>query len=238
MEKRATEIKNGSEADKLVLPSVIERIHLGDRIGAISLLDEWASKNGYEQLLTKVLDPMLTLIGEEWRLTGEFTLAQAYIAAKVTEDTLRKITYLKKHPAKDLNQKGHVVIGNIEEDFHSLGRQMVGTFLRAEGWNVHDLGNDIPASAFIDKAQEVGARVIGASAMMMTTALNIKHLREEIDHRGLAGRIQLAVGGAVFHVCPGLAEEVGGDGTAANALGAPALFKRLWKRSLKKEAGV
>ena len=133
--------------------------------------------------------------------------------------------------------KGPVVIGNIEEDFHALGRRMVGTFLRAEGWIVHDLGNDVPATEFVDKALEVGARVIGVSAMMMTTARNVRKVRDEIDNRGLTGRIQLAVGGAVFRVCPGLAEEVGGDGTAPDALGAAGLFDRLWEESVRKEAG-
>lgn len=217
--------------------SLIERIRLGDRPGANALLDVWASEHGHERLLAEVLDPTLILIGEEWSSSETFTLAQMYVAAKVTEDVMSKIADRRKslsgHPPK-----GPVVIGNIEEDFHALGRRLVGTFLRAEGWIVHDLGNDVPAGVFVDKAQEVGARVIGVSAMMMTTARNIKRLRQEIDSRGLAGRIQLAVGGAIFRVCPGLAEEVGGDGTDSNALAAPGLFARLWEQSLRKETGV
>lgn len=218
--------------------SLIERIHLGDRVGANALLEAWASEYGYEHLLTEVLDPTLIRIGEEWCSSETFTLAQVYVAAKVTEDVLGKIAAQRKSPSEGQPPKGPVVIGNIEEDFHALGRRMVGTFLRTDGWIVHDLGNDVPAAVFVDKAQEVGARVIGVSAMMMTTARNIKRLREEVDHRGLAGRIQLAVGGAVFRVCPGLAEEVGGDGTASNALGAAGLFNRLWEQSVRKEAGA
>lgn len=218
--------------------SLIERIHLGDRVGANALLEAWASEYGYEHLLTEVLDPTLIRIGEEWCSSETFTLAQVYVAAKVTEDVLGKIAAQRKSPSEGQPPKGPAVIGNIEEDFHALGRRMVGTFLRTEGWIVHDLGNDVPAAVFVDKAQEVGARVIGVSAMMMTTARNIKRLREEVDHRGLAGRIQLAVGGAVFRVCPGLAEEVGGDGTASNALGAAGLFNRLWEQSVRKEAGA
>jgi len=145
---------------------------------------------------------------------------------------------MRINPSEGQSPKGTVVIGNIEEDFHALGRRMVGTFLRAEGWIVHDLGNDVPAKEFVDKALEVGARVIGVSAMMMTTALNIRRVRQEIDSRGLTGRIQLAVGGAVFCVSPGLVDEVGGDGTAANALAASGLFDRLWRESIGKEAGT
>lgn len=218
--------------------SLIEKIHHGDRMGANALLDAWAAEHGYERLLSEVLDPTLILIGEEWNSSETFTLAQVYVAAKVTEDVLSKIAARRKSPSEDQPPKGPVVIGNIEEDFHALGRRMVGTFLRAEGWIVHDLGNDVPAALFVDKAQELGARVIGVSAMMMTTARTIKSVREEIDSRCLTGLIQLAVGGAVFRVCPGLVEEVGGDGTAANALGAGELFDRLWEQSVRKETGV
>jgi len=216
--------------------SLIERIHLGDRVGANALLDAWASEHGYECLLAEVLDPALILIGEEWSSSETFTLAQAYVAAKVTQDMLDKISARRISSFGELPPKGSVVIGNIEGDFHALGRRMVGTFLRAEGWIVHDLGNDVPAAIFVDKAQEVGARVIGVSAMMMTTARNVRRVREEIDRRGLTGKIQLAAGGAVFRVCPGLAEEVGADGTASDALGAAGLFERLWKRSVSKES--
>jgi methanogenic corrinoid protein MtbC1 len=161
-----------------------------------------------------------------------------YVAAKVTEDVMDKVAHLFMLPGEGKPPKGPVVIGNSEDDFHALGRHLVGTFLRAEGWDVHDLGNDVSAAQFVDKAQEVGARVIGVSAMMLTTAIHIKKVREEIDRRGLTGLIQLAVGGSIFRVCPGLAEEVGADGTASNALGAAELFIRLGELSLKKETGA
>ena len=119
------------------------------------------------------------------------------------------------------------MIGNIEDDFHSLGRRIVGVFLTVAGWDVYDLGNDVTAEQFLGKALEVGACVIGASAMMQTTALNIRSLRELIDVRGLTDRIKLAVGGAVFNWRPELVAEVGGDGTTQNAIGADELFMRL-----------
>jgi methanogenic corrinoid protein MtbC1 len=216
--------------------ALIEQICLGDRAGANALLDTWGTEHGYERLLIDVLEPTLLLIGDEWRSSESFTLAQAYVAAKVAEDVITKIATLNRQEAETQRAKGPVVIGNIEEDFHALGRRMVGTFLRLDGWTVHDLGNDVSPAMFVDKAIEVGARVIGVSAMMLTTAHNIQQLRTEIDHRGLTGRIQLAVGGAVFLVCPGLVAEVGGDGTARTAIEATRLFDRLWEESVKKDA--
>ena len=95
------------------------------------------------------------------------------------------------------------VIGNIEDDFHALGRRMSAPpCVRTDGlFTIWAMTCCRPYSW--DKAIEVGARVIGASAMMLTTARNIRKLREEIDRRGLTGRIQLAVGGATFLISSG-----------------------------------
>ena len=98
-----------------------------------------------------------------------------------------------------------------------------------------DLGIDVEAKTFVDRAEMAGAKVIGVSAMTFDTAANIRGIRSEIDKRGLKGRIQLAVGGAVFRLRPELVEQVGGDGTAADALYAPALFARLWDQAVRKE---
>ncbi len=218
---------------------LLEAVLRADQVGANALLDAWAAEHGYGRLLIDVVEPMLEYIGRTYMDSQSVTLAQGYVAGMIAEDALNKIAAQKRRDqGADSPPKGPVVIGNIEEDFHSLGRRMLGTFLTAEGWIVHDLGNDVPASVFVDKAQEVGARVIGASAMMLTTARNIRQLREEIDRRGLTGRIQLAVGGAIFILCPELVQEVGGDGTSQNALGAARLFERLWQQSLDAEAGA
>lgn len=239
VKSKSGEFMENSKADvdesvEGIKKAVIEMIRHSDRDGAKSLLDEWGDRYGYGNLYYKVLDPVLTLIGKEWHDSESFSLAHAYVAAKVTEDALQKI--MEKNPASTLAASTRpVVIGNIEDDFHGLGRKMIGTFLRARGWTVYDLGNDVLPKDFVDKALEKGARVIGVSAMMMATARNILRLRKEIDQRGLNGKIQLAVGGAVFQVSPGLAEEVGGDGTASNVLEVPDLFEKLWKRSLNME---
>jgi methanogenic corrinoid protein MtbC1 len=63
--------------------------------------------------------------------------------------------------------------------------------------------------------------------MMLTTAENIRNVRQEMDRRGLSGRIKLAVGGAVFKMRPELVVEVGGDGTVASAVDAPRLMAQL-----------
>lgn len=209
---------------------LIGRIRLVDRAGALALLDGWAAEHGLEQVLEQVVDPLLARMGERWQGPDGFSVAQMFVAAKVTEDVLGRIASARRSAAAPVPSRGTVVIGNIEEDFHALGRRMLGTFLRADGWEVHDLGCDVPAGEFVDGAVRTGAAVIGVSAMTMGSARLIGGVRAELDRRGLGGRVALAVGGAVFRVCPGLVDEVGGDGTAASALGASELCARLQRR--------
>jgi len=85
---------------------------------------------------------------------------------------------------------------------------------------------------FVDKAEEVNAPIIAVSAMMYMTAMNIKKVREEIDNRGLKGKIMLAAGGAVFLQRPEVLEIVGGDGTSPNAIKAPKLMDQLLERAI------
>lgn len=210
--------------------SVMEAILEGDRELAGSLLDEYAISGGYRTALVEVLEPALEIIAARWD-EESISLAQGYVAGKVAEDMLLKILHEEKDSLARCGNGKTVVIGNIEDDYHSLGRKLVATFLRTAGWKVHDLGNDVSAEVFVDKALETGARIIAVSAMMYTTALNVRNVRHELDRRNLSGRIMLAVGGAVFRLRPQLAFEMGGDGTAATCFLAPQAFAELWERA-------
>jgi len=211
---------NPAELSRQLLTAMIN----SDRSVAAEIIKQaLAAGIDSRQVIAEILDPAIVRLGRMWEEEA-MSLAQNFVASKIAEDAL-----LLCLPESGVHQhiKGTVVIGNIEDDFHSLGRKTVGLFLSAAGWDVHDLGNDVPAEQFLEKAREVGACVIGASAMMQTTALNIRKLRDLIKAQGLSGRMKLAVGGAVFNWRPELVAEVGGDGSAQNAVGADELFMRL-----------
>lgn len=212
--------------------ALVKMIANVDRKGANRLIEEWGGEYGYDNLLVEVLGPALRKVGKMW-YGEEFSLAHGYVASKIAEDALKKFIQTKGEATSGSPRKGPVVLGNIEDDCHPLGRKIVATFLKVEGWAVHDLGIDVEAKIFVDEAIKVGAKVIGVSAMIFTTAENIRGVRSEIDERGLKGRIQLAVGGAAFRLRPGLVEQVGGDGTAVDALDAPVLFARLWNQAIQ-----
>jgi trimethylamine corrinoid protein len=92
---------------------------------------------------------------------------------------------------------GVIVIGTVEGDIHDIGKGIMVTMLRVHGYEVHDLGRDVPIEDFVKKAREVNADVIGSSAMMTTTQIGQKKLEEALKKAGLRDRVKTMVGGAV-----------------------------------------
>ncbi|MBN1241446.1 MAG: cobalamin-dependent protein [Spirochaetales bacterium] len=207
-----------------------------------AIVSEQLERHGAQAVLARVLGPVLASIGERWS-HDRISLAVAYVAGRVAEDAIEAIMAGAGADGEAIAGTGRIadpakvaVIGNAEDDYHGLGRRMVAAFLRVAGWNVVDLGYDVLPADFVDAALAGGARVIGVSAMMLTNAENIRRVREEIERRNLSGRLKLAVGGAVFVMRPELVAEVGGDGTSATAMEAPALFERLAAEAAEVEA--
>ena len=92
---------------------------------------------------------------------------------------------------------GIIVIGTVEGDIHDIGKGIMVTMLRVHGYEVHDLGRDVPIAEFVKKAKEVNADVIGSSAMMTTTQIGQKKLEEALKNAGMRAEVKTMVGGAV-----------------------------------------
>lgn len=120
---------------------------------------------------------------------------------------------------------GRVVIGTIEGDIHDIGKTLVGIMLSASGFQVYDLGVDVPITTFVEKAQEVKADIVGVSALLTTTMIRQKDVVEALDDAGMRPRVKVMVGGAP--VTSGWAEEIGADGYSENATAAVAIAKKL-----------
>jgi len=198
---------------------------------AVLAIEKEAARYGYPVVIEKLIDPVLKQAGDLWT-SGEISLAQSYVAGKIVEIILDNSMKHAIESGVIVPKRGTIVIGNIEDDFHVLGRRMVCSFLRLDGWTIVDLGNDVAASTFVNAAIEHNAPIIAVSAMMLTTALGIRAVRQELDQRMPGCHIQLAVGGAIFRARPELVAEVGADGTADSAMLAPHLMLRLWQRSV------
>ena len=206
-------------------------INEGEKDSAVQLLLEWSTQTSFKEVIFNVLEPMLTELGQLW-MRGNISLAHGYLSGKVAEEFYLMAAGDQEFNLSRTQHRGTVVLGNIEDDFHPLGRRLVNIYAQSAGWNIIDLGTDVTAERFIEKAIENKADIVAVSAMMFTTAKNIIKVRQELDKNSLSGKVMLAVGGAVFKLRPELVTEIGGDGTADTAIGAPNLFETLLKKKM------
>ena len=124
--------------------------------------------------------------------------------------------------------KGTVVIGVVEGDIHTLGKNLVRVMLAADGFTVHDLGRDVKVAHFVQAAAEHDADIIAMSALMTTTMGRMTDVIELLRHKEARGSHRVMVGGAP--ITQQFADEVGADGYAEDAHRAVALANRLLDR--------
>jgi methylmalonyl-CoA mutase cobalamin-binding domain/chain len=120
---------------------------------------------------------------------------------------------------------GKVVLATVQGDIHEIGKSLVGTILAASGFEVFDLGVDVPTSRIIAKAKEVDADIIGLSALLTTTMVKQKEVIDELDKLGMRSKIKVMVGGAP--VTRDWVQRIEADGYSEDAIGAVAVAKQL-----------
>ena len=122
-----------------------------------------------------------------------------------------------------------IVIGTVKGDLHDIGKNLVGMMLEGAGFEVIDAGIDTPAEKFVQVAKEKGAQVIGMSALLTTTMMQMKGTVEALQAAGLKGKVKTLVGGAP--VTDEFARQIGADGYAADAASAVNKVKEVLKIS-------
>jgi corrinoid protein of di/trimethylamine methyltransferase len=127
--------------------------------------------------------------------------------------------------------QGTIVLGTIQGDLHDLGKNIVKTMLQAAGFTVHDLGCDVSVRHFIEKAEELKADIIAASAILTTTMAYMPDLVDLLQEMGLREQFKVMLGGAP--VTPDFAKQAGADGYGENAGEAVSVAKRLMQQKLE-----
>ena len=164
----------------------------------------------------------MAVVGERFR-THEIFLPEVLLAARAMHAGLALLKPLLV--TQDVPSQGRVVIGTIRGDLHDIGKNLVGIMLQGAGFEVIDLGKDVPPARFVDTAVERQASVIGMSALLTTTMVGMKEVVRLLRERGLEGRIRTIVGGAP--VSAEFAREIGADAYAFDAASAVERVKSL-----------
>ena len=120
---------------------------------------------------------------------------------------------------------GKVVLCTVEGDIHEIGKTLVGTMLSATGFQVFDMGVDVPVMKVVEKAREVNADIVAMSALLTTTMVHQKDVIEALEDVGMRANVKVMVGGAP--VTQEWVKQIGADGYSEDAIGAARVAKQL-----------
>ena len=142
--------------------------------------------------ITEGLAKGMEVVGDKFE-NKEYFLPEMLLAAEAMYAGLELLLPLLKKEETEVKEK--VILGVVEGDIHDIGKNIVKAMLTAAGYEVIDLGVDVPASEFVEKALEEGATVIAMSTMMTPTLMSMKDVEEQLAKKGLKGKVKTLIGG-------------------------------------------
>jgi corrinoid protein of di/trimethylamine methyltransferase len=170
------------------------------------------------------LNPAMQIVGDKYE-TGEYFIPDLVMAAEAMKAAMAVFEPVLAERQEKREVLGTVVIGTVEGDIHEIGKSLVATMLAAAGFQVHDLGVDVPADKFVKQVQETGANVVGMSALLTTTMRNQGAVIEALKEAGLRDKVKVVIGGAP--ASPEWAEAIEADAYAENANEAVGVVRQL-----------
>lgn len=148
----------------------------------------------------------MMVIGEKFK-NNEVFVPEVLVAARAMNAGLAilepKLVEIGNEPV------GKAVVGTVKGDLHDIGKNLVTMMLKGAGFEICDMGVDVEPAAFVDKAEEIGADIIGMSALLTTTMPNMEAVIQELKNRGLRDKYIVMVGGAP--VTEAFAQQIGAD---------------------------
>lgn len=165
-------------------------------------------------IIEKGMSPGMKDVGEKFA-RYEIYLPEMMLAAEAWENAMKILEPKLFEAGIERKRAGRVVLGTVKGDVHSIGKNIVGAMLKMNGFEVFDLGIDVAASAFVTKAEETGADIIAASALMSTTMPQQKNIIEHLEARGARGKYRVLIGGG--STSQEWADSIGADGYGRTA---------------------
>ncbi len=184
-------------------------------IDNIGRLCEEAVKAGvpaYEVVMEGMAKGM-EVVGEKYE-RNEYFLAELIMAGETMKEGMKVLEpHLK---AGELKRVGKVVIGTVRGDLHDIGKNIVATLLNAAGFEVIDLGVDVPPEKFVEAVKENSPDIVGMSALLTTTMIEMEGIIKELKKAGLRDKVKIIIGGAP--ITREFAEKIGADAAARDAV--------------------
>ncbi len=175
-----------------------------------------------ERILNDALIAAMDIVGGEYE-RGDRYVPEMLISAEAMKgamDVLRP-----KLAEAGVKARGKVVIGTVEGDLHDIGKNLVIMMLEGSGFEVEDLGIEVPADQFVNAVKEHQPDILGMSALLTTTMVYMPEVVKALEEAGLRSGIKVMLGGAP--VTQEYSDKIGADGYAADAASAVELAKKL-----------
>ena len=184
-----------------------EQIRTGNAREVVSLVGRYLDEGREpEAILKQAMIPAMDEVGDLFQ-RGEFFLPEMLIAARAMKEGLAVLR--PRLVEAGVEPAGRVVLGTVQGDLHDIGKNLVGMALEGAGFEVIDLGIDVPAERFVEAIRTHRPLAVGLSALLTTTMLQMKTTVEALDRAGLRGTTRVLVGGAP--VTQAFAQEIGAD---------------------------
>lgn len=193
----------------------IESIKEGDEDAVAKVLDD-AKAEGISavDLLQEGFSKGMEELGEEFA-NGDIFLPELIVAAEAMKVVTDRVEEELSASGETMKKKGTIVIGTVQDDVHDIGKSICASMLKAAGFEIYDLGKQVPVQAFIDKAKEVNADIIASSALLTTTMTHQEEMEAVLKENGMKGKVKTMVGGAP--VSQIWADKIGADGYSEDA---------------------
>jgi 5-methyltetrahydrofolate--homocysteine methyltransferase len=207
-----------SEVLVLISNTVIE-----GRLKDIAALTNTALASGLtaKDVLDRGLMPGMDVIGVEFKKGKKF-VPEVLLSARTMQTSLDILKPLLAEAGAKM--MGKVVIGTVKGDLHDIGKNLVGMMLKGSGFEVVDLGKDVPPEKFVEAVKKEKPNIIAMSALLTTTMRSMGHTVTALKEAGLRDGVKIMIGGAP--VTSDFAKQIGADAYAANAPAAAEMAKK------------
>jgi len=195
--------------------------HLKELSDAVLDMDEERTVTAAQTALDAQVDPYEAIqhgLSDGMARAGQLFEDEEYFIPELlmcSDAMYAGLDVLKPHLKQSGEKKGTVVIGVIEGDTHDIGKNMVRIMFETGGFNVIDLGRDVPPQRFVDTARDAKAEIIALSTLMTTTMDGMGTVVKLLHDADIRDNIKVMVGGGP--ISPGFAKRIGADGYAVNA---------------------
>jgi corrinoid protein of di/trimethylamine methyltransferase len=199
-----------------ILEEVKQAIVDGDDDIAVAQIEQ-ALEEGIdpEKVLKQAIVPGIERAGELWRENVYF-MPDVVLSAEAFRVAMKAV---EPHLAgRETNKLGTIIIGVVAGDMHDLGKSLVIAMLTGAGFEVIDLGVDVPTETFIEKIKELNPDIVGIGCYMTTTMLELKDMMKLLEGSELRGRVKVMIGGVP--TTQQFADEIGADAWGKDALDA------------------